>query len=94
MAKKIINPGTDVYRATCSECGAVFSYQRDDVQRNYVRGGEWVTCPQCGHAHMHFGASGTVWPDGRSRRCRLDWRGHDRGGYQPSGPLPKGSCFN
>ncbi len=58
MATKIISPGTDTYRATCSECGARFSYEREDVHTNYVRGGEWVGCPQCHHPHMHLGSEG------------------------------------
>lgn len=60
--KKIIKPGTDIYRATCTECGAVFTYEREDVHHNYVRGGEHVSCPNCGHGHRHFGASGGEWP--------------------------------
>ena len=79
MATKIITPGTDVYTATCTECGCRFSYERSDVHRNYVRGGERVGCPQCGHQQHHFGASGTVWPSADRR----DWtcargRGLDR----------------
>ena len=57
MATKIISPGTDVYRATCTECGARFSYEREDVRTNYLRGGEEVSCPGCGHAHRYLGAS-------------------------------------
>jgi len=60
--KKIVRQGTDTYRATCHECGTVFTYERDDVHHNYVRGGEWVSCPHCGHQLMHHGASGTSWP--------------------------------
>ncbi len=55
--KKIITKGTDTYHATCTECGARFSYEREDVRTNYVRGGEWVSCPHCGHDHQHFGTS-------------------------------------
>jgi len=69
MTRKIIEPGTDVYRATCTECGCRFSYERSDVSHNYVRGGDWIACPQCGHQHMHFGASGTRWPSGSQRSC-------------------------
>lgn len=58
--KTIIKPGQTKYRATCGECGAVFTYERSDVNRNYVRGGEWVSCPSCGHSHMHLG-SDAVW---------------------------------
>ena len=42
MATKIITPGTDVYTATCTECGCRFSDERSDVHRNYVHGGERV----------------------------------------------------
>lgn len=54
--KKIITKGTDTYRASCSECGTTFTYERDDVHTNYVKGGEWVSCPHCGHGHRHYGA--------------------------------------
>lgn len=60
--KKIVKPGTDVYRATCTECGAVFTYEREDVCRSHV--GDYVTCPNCGHNNRHFGASSTAWPKG------------------------------
>jgi len=55
--KKIISKGTDTYKATCNECGAVFTYERGDVLQNYVRGGEWVSCPHCGYGHRHFGVA-------------------------------------
>lgn len=55
--KKIISGGTNHYKATCQECGAIFTYQREDVHTNYVRGGEWVSCPHCGHGHRHFGVT-------------------------------------
>jgi hypothetical protein len=54
--KEIIAKGTDRYRASCSECGTVFTYEREDVHHNYVLGGDWVSCPHCGHSHRHFGA--------------------------------------
>jgi len=66
--KRIIREGTKIYRATCSECGAVFTYEREDVRRNYVKGGEWVSCPGCGHDHQHFGVSGAV-----PRRCSVPY---------------------
>jgi hypothetical protein len=66
MTTKIITPGTDVYRANCSECGACFTYDRSDVHHNYLRGGEWVSCPQCAHPHMHLGSEGR-----RQRSCGL-----------------------
>jgi len=65
--KKIISPGTDTYRATCQECSAVFTYQREDVRTNYVRGGEEVSCPHCGHSHKHYGATGAGWGCSNSR---------------------------
>jgi hypothetical protein len=64
--KKIVKPGTDIYRCTCAECSAVFTYEREDVHHNYVKGGEFVACPNCGKDNRHFGASGTEWPKGRS----------------------------
>jgi predicted Zn finger-like uncharacterized protein len=51
--KKIITKGTDTYKATCHECGAVFTYEREDVRHDDKLGGEWVSCPHCGHSHNH-----------------------------------------
>lgn len=56
MSKRVISAGDDVYRATCSECGCVFTYEREDVRHNYVSGGERVSCPHCGHDCGHYGA--------------------------------------
>ena len=64
--KKIISSGTNHYRATCHECGAVFTYQREDVRTNYARGGEEVSCPHCGHGHRHFGVTGAWGSSGSS----------------------------
>ena len=60
--KTIITRGVSEYDVTCRECGCHFTYQRQDVHTNYVRGGEWVGCPDCGHAHRHLGASGVQCP--------------------------------
>lgn len=62
--RRIISEGRTTYHGTCHECGARFTYEREDVNHNYVRGGDWVSCPSCGHACRHFGASGSVWPRG------------------------------
>ncbi len=56
MATKIVKQGSTTHRATCTDCGTVFTYERSDVHRNYVRGGEWVACPCCGENVMHLGA--------------------------------------
>ena len=82
--KTILRPGNTTHRATCHECDCVFSYDASDLHRNYVRGGEWVDCPQCGHQHRHFGASGTRWP-GDVPGCT--------GWSAPPESLRKGSCF-
>lgn len=66
MAKKIISAGTDTYAATCSDCGCRFTYERCDVRTNYLKGGEWVSCPHCCHEHMHLGSEGR-----RQRSCGL-----------------------
>jgi hypothetical protein len=34
-----------------------------DVYRNLTIGGEWVTCPACGHAIRHFAAAFLQRPD-------------------------------
>lgn len=70
MATKIISPGIDRYHATCTDCGCKFSYERSDVHHNYVKGGERVSCPQCGHSMYHFGAGGTMWSNDK-RGCVL-----------------------
>ena len=93
MTKKIITPGTDTYRTTCHECGCQFTYERSDVWTNYVRGGDGVSCPSCGHFMHHFGTSGTVWPSPHRPTKYRRWECSTGGGYQPGGPLPKGSCF-
>ena len=54
--KKIITKGTDSYKASCAGCGTAFTYEREDVHHNYIRGGDWVSCPHCSHDHRHFGA--------------------------------------
>lgn len=70
--KKIIQEGITKYKGTCSECGAVFTYEREDVHHNYVYGGDHVSCPSCGHSCRHLGASGTSWPGcGGSHIVRL-----------------------
>jgi len=68
MAKKIIQQGSTTFRATCTECGTRFTYEREDIMKNYVLafGAEEVSCPHCGHACRHFG-NGNKWPD-RSER--------------------------
>lgn len=63
--KEILQPGTKKFRMTCSDCGAVFTYERSDVLQNYMRGGEWVSCPSCGHQCRHFGAAGYSGDGGR-----------------------------
>jgi len=85
--KEIIRDGASKYRATCHECGAVFTYQREDVRHNYVKGGEWVGCPSCGHDCHHFGASGTQWPCDRTPSMTMSERGWRA---TMSLPLPRG----
>lgn len=55
MAKRVIQPGSTTHRGTCGECGCRFTYEASDVHHNYVRGGEYVGCPTCGHSCRHFG---------------------------------------
>jgi DNA-directed RNA polymerase subunit RPC12/RpoP len=57
MAIKIIKEGVDKFRATCGNCGTTFSYEMEDVHTNYLKGGEQVSCPHCGHSHRHYGVS-------------------------------------
>ena len=72
MATKIINPGTDRYKMTCTECGCRFSYERSDVRRNFRSDSEDVLCPHCEHSCRHFGASGMQWRSGGGdRSCRF-----------------------
>jgi len=62
MAKEIIRKGATKYTAHCGECSAVFTYEREDVHQNYVRGSECVSCPSCGHDCRHLGADATAHP--------------------------------
>lgn len=63
MAKKIIHPGVTKYRGHCGDCGCDFTYEREDVNVNFARGGENVSCPSCGHSCQHLGENGTRWPE-------------------------------
>jgi hypothetical protein len=54
--KRIIHDGVDHYHARCGECGCGFTYEREDVGHNYVTGGDYTSCPHCGHPVRHFGA--------------------------------------
>jgi hypothetical protein len=60
MAKRIIERGQDQYVCTCAECATRFTYERSDVQHNYARGGDWVSCPHCSTPCGHYGAR-TKW---------------------------------
>lgn len=69
--RKIVHRGTSTCHASCSECGAVFTYQCEDVRTNYAKGGRYVDCPCCGRPYRHFGMSadwapswpcGAAWP--------------------------------
>ena len=94
MAKKIIREGASAFRGHCNDCGCEFTYERSDVWTNYVRGGEGVSCPGCGAWCGHFGEGGTSWPvAGPRERGRRSWAVAPRGGYEPSGTVPRGSCF-
>jgi DNA-directed RNA polymerase subunit RPC12/RpoP len=73
MAKKIIVQGTNTYRGHCHECGAEFTYEREDVHRNYVRGGEEVSCPCCGGRVSHFGAGGGRYGSGGKLQCSASY---------------------
>lgn len=55
MAIEIIQRGTEKYKATCAECAAVFSYEKVDVWRNYLKGKDVVSCPCCGSQVTHLG---------------------------------------
>jgi hypothetical protein len=68
MAKKIIKSGSTTHRSTCDECGAVFTYEREDVCINYVRGGEWVSCPSCCNQILH--GAGNMPRRGGTYGCR------------------------
>lgn len=55
--KEIIEKGQDKYNARCGECGAKFTYEREDVHHNHP-GGDVVSCPHCGRSVRHSGAVG------------------------------------
>lgn len=60
MTVEIVNRGQDKYEATCRECGCVFTYERNDVQR-YRADGPAVCCPHCDTWVSHRGAAETKW---------------------------------
>lgn len=53
MAVTITRKAPRNYSTDCGRCGCSFSYQLDDVHRNYVRGGEFVHCPSCSNSIRH-----------------------------------------
>jgi coenzyme F420-reducing hydrogenase gamma subunit len=55
MTVKIIQEGVTTYHATCHECGCKFSYNREDVHHNYLRGIDCIGCPSCGASCQHNG---------------------------------------
>ena len=89
--KTIIVEGVTKYRTTCRECAAVFTYELVDVHHNYVRGGDYVSCPGCGSACRHLGAVGLGL--GRRDRTRGRRSTHWLDGCEPFGSLPRSSCF-
>jgi hypothetical protein len=54
---RVTQHGVSSYPATCDECGCRFEYTRSDVHQNFIQGGEYVHCPDCGYPHRHFGVS-------------------------------------
>lgn len=57
MTIKIEEKGIDCYTGWCGECGAKFTYERDDVI-NVATGFRQVKCPHCGHLLTHTGKYG------------------------------------
>jgi DNA-directed RNA polymerase subunit RPC12/RpoP len=57
---KVIKPGRDDYRAVCDQCGCEFTYTLDDVQHNYIYGGDAVRCPHCSKQRRHYGVEREV----------------------------------
>jgi hypothetical protein len=53
MAVKIVEAPPKTYCAHCNKCGATFTYEIDDVHRNYLRGGEGIYCPSCAEWCRH-----------------------------------------
>lgn len=58
MAIKITKKAPKAYSADCTRCGCSFTYELADVHKNYVLGGEYVSCPSCGDGVQHFGSWG------------------------------------
>lgn len=61
--KQIVREGAKRFKGHCGECGCRFTYEREDVHRNYAVGHDQVSCPGCGHSVYHFGESGSRWPE-------------------------------
>lgn len=54
MAIKIIKPGKKkipIYRLTCTLCGCVFEFNKEDAIFGEDRDGKFIKidCPECGH---------------------------------------------
>lgn len=54
---RIVKHGVSEFHATCQSCTCQFTYEEGDVHMNYLRGGEWVSCPSCGREHHHMSAT-------------------------------------
>ncbi len=57
MATKIQEPGTNTYKGFCGECGAIFTYEREDI-RTIGLNLRQVQCPHCQHMLQHTGKNG------------------------------------
>ena len=58
MSVKILNKKPGYNAKTCSQCGTVFSYTKNDIQTEYYDVAAWwgddpysyyIKCPKCGH---------------------------------------------
>ena len=59
MSVKILNKKSGYNAKTCDKCGAVFSYDKDDISRSYSAVSDWwgdndpysyyIKCPKCGN---------------------------------------------
>jgi hypothetical protein len=67
---EVIKEGVQKYRATCAECGAVFTYERDDVRRNFLDCRDEVACPTCGCGCRHLGSRASVLRLVKGRKVR------------------------
>lgn len=53
MTVKICKHGPAAYTTSCAKCGSGFSYELNDLLKDFMWGADYVPCPKCGARHKH-----------------------------------------